>query len=333
MATDRLTDKIYGCLMGGLIGDAMGAPTEGMHYEKIIEEFGPDGVTDFEGVGTDDTAIRGQLIDAVFKSDGRPTVDHFAQSFLDYKEQNRHLWFVPVRNAFHKLEAGLELPAYAGWGNMQSSSSAMAISPMGIINACNPRQAALETMDVASFIHNGASGYCRDAACAMAAAVAAAFDDNATVESVVDAATRYLLPVSAGEIKQTIVDALDLAAEAGSYERFRESYYAKFQRSVLADSMETIPATLAILTLAGGDPERSITWGANFGRDADTIATMIGGVVGALHGASGLPSSWIAKVEANPDVTYRDTAQRLALVVRGRIEESKQRIAAVESLG
>ena len=61
MTTDRLTDKIYGCLMGGLIGDAMGAPTEGMHYENIIEEFGPNGVTDFEGVGTDDTAIRGQL--------------------------------------------------------------------------------------------------------------------------------------------------------------------------------------------------------------------------------------------------------------------------------
>ena len=61
MTTDRLTDKIYGCLMGGLIGDAMGAPTEGMHYENIIEEFGSNGVTDFEGVGTDDTAIRGQL--------------------------------------------------------------------------------------------------------------------------------------------------------------------------------------------------------------------------------------------------------------------------------
>ena len=61
MTTDRLTDKIYGCLMGGLIGDAMGAPTEGMHYENIIEEFGPNVVTDFEGVCTDDTAIRGQL--------------------------------------------------------------------------------------------------------------------------------------------------------------------------------------------------------------------------------------------------------------------------------
>lgn len=333
MAADRLTDKIYGCLMGGLIGDAMGAPTEGIHYTQIIEKYGPEGVTDFEGVGTDDTAIRGQLIDAIYKSDGHPRVDHFAQSFADFRDQNRHLWFIPVRNAFHKFDQGLELPAYAGWGNMQSSSTAMAISPMGIINACNPRQAALETMDVASFIHNGPSGYCRDAACAMAASVAAAFDAGATVETVVDAATRYLLPVSAAEIKQAIAAALDLAAESGSYEMFRESYYARFQRTVLADSMETIPATLAILTLAEGDPERAIIWGANFGRDADTIATMVGGVVGALHGASGLPPAWVAKVEANADVTYKDDSRRLAEIVRQRMTESRQRMANLESLG
>jgi len=333
MATDRLSDKIYGCLMGGLIGDAMGAPTEGMHYQKIIEKYGPNGVADFDGVGTDDTAIREQLIDAVFKSNGHPTVDHFGQSFLDFKEKNRRLWFVPVRNAFHKLEVGLSLPAYAGWGNMQSSSTAMSISPMGIINACNPRQAALETLDVASFIHNGSSGYCRDAACAMAAAVAASFEADATFESVVDAATRYLLPVSAGEIKQAIGRALDVAAEAGSYEKYREAHYKEFLRPTASDSMETIPAVLAILTLAEGDPERSILWGANFGRDADTIATMIGGVVGALHGASGLPASWVTKVEANPDVGYRDTTRRLAIVVRNRLEGSRERAAAVDALG
>ena len=239
-----------------------------------------------------------------------------------------------MRNAFHKYEQGLELPAYAGWGNMQSSSTAMAISPMGIINACNPRQAALETLDVASFIHHGGnSGYCRDAACAMAASVAAAFDANATIKTVVDAATRYLLPVSAGELKQAIEAALDLAAETDSFELFRESYYARYQRTVLADSMETIPATLAILTLSEGDPVRAITWSANFGRDADTIATMVGSIVGALHGASGLPSSWIAKVEANPAVTYQADTQQLAQVVRKRIEESRQTVSAIESLG
>ncbi len=333
MTTDRLSDKIYGCLLGGLIGDAMGAPTERLHYNEIIEKFGPDGVSDFEGVGTDDTAIREQLLDAIFKSEGRPNVDNFAQSFIDFKEQNRHLWFVSVRNAFGKYEQGLELPAYAGWGNMQSSSTAMSISPMGILNACNPRQAAYETMDVASFIHNGLSGYCRDAACAMAAAVAEAFEANATIDTVIDAATRYLLPVSAAELTKTIAAGLDLATSSGSYEAFREAYYAQFQRTLLADSMETIPATLAILKLAEGDPERSIIWAANFGRDADTIGTMVGGVVGALHGASGLPPAWVAKVEANPDVNYKAYTERLAGLVQSRLSEAQGRIAAVEALG
>ena len=129
------------------------------------------------------------------------------------------------------------------------------------------------------------------------------------------------------------MEALELAAETDSYELFRESYYARYQRTVLADSMETIPATLAILTLSEGDPVRAITWSANFGRDADTIATMVGSIVGALHGASGLPSSWVAKVEANPDVTYQDDTHRLSQVVRSRIQESRERAAAVESLG
>jgi ADP-ribosylglycohydrolase len=91
--TNRLEDKIYGCLLGGLIGDAMGAPTEGKTFEQIQERFGPGGVTDFEGVGTDDTAIREQLIDAIFKAGGDVTCDHFAQSFIDHRTKNYRLWY------------------------------------------------------------------------------------------------------------------------------------------------------------------------------------------------------------------------------------------------
>ena len=35
-----LRDKIMGCLLGGLLGDAMGGPVEGLHYEFIAERFG-----------------------------------------------------------------------------------------------------------------------------------------------------------------------------------------------------------------------------------------------------------------------------------------------------
>jgi ADP-ribosylglycohydrolase len=329
---DGLTDKIYGCLLGGLIGDAMGAPVEGKSYERIIEEYGPEGVREFEGVGTDDTAIREQLLNAIFASAGYPTVDHFAQTFVESKDKNLRKWFVPVRNAFYKFESGLSLPAYAGWGSMQSSSTAMAISPMGIINACNPRQAALEALHVASFIHNGPSGFCRDAAGAMAAAVAAAFMPRATAESIIESATRYLFPVSSRELVKIVEDSVSLAKKTGSYEAFRSRYYESYLRSVVCDSRETVPAVMAIISLSGGEPRQSILWAANFGRDADTIGTMTGGVVGALHGASGLPREWVAKVEANPNLAYDTFSERLAEVVRSRLADSRSIADALDSL-
>ena len=327
---NKLEDKIYGCLVGGLIGDAMGAPGEGKTYREIQEQMGP--ITDFEGQGTDDTAIREQLIRAIFATGGYPTVDAFAQTFIDCKQTNYHLWYIPVKNAFHKLEAGLSLPAYAGWGNQQSSSTAMAFSPMGIINACHPRQAALEALQLGSFIHNGPSGFCRDGAAALSAAVAEAFSSGATAKSIAAASTRYLLPISAGEMIGLIEQALALARKAGSYEKFRSAYYESSLREIISDSRETVPVVMAIVDLAEGDPRRALLWGANFGRDADTISTMIGGIVGALHGAAGLPREWVAKVEANPNVQYREMTPGLAEIVRRRVADAGRMAATIEGM-
>ena len=336
----RLEDKIYGCLLGGLIGDAMGAPTEGKTFQQIADQFGPDGVTDFEGVGTDDTAIREQLIDAILKAEldpvgsGRVTCDEFAQSFRDHRQKNYRLWYIPVRNAFHKYDAGLRLPAYAGWDNMMSSSSAMVISPMGIVNACDPRRAVVETLDVASFIHHGASGFCRDGACAMAAAVAACFAPDATVQSVLDASTAHLLPVSAAEMAECIRQAVALGRDSDSYEDFRATFYERHLRpSTINDSRETVPAALGLLALAGDDPEQAIIMAANFGRDADTIATMVGGLAGALHGASALPHRWVAKVESNPDVPYRTLVPQLSQVIHQRADRARTYLTTLAALG
>ncbi len=39
MATDIL-DGVYGCLIGGDIGDTLGAPVEGLYYTRIRAEYG-----------------------------------------------------------------------------------------------------------------------------------------------------------------------------------------------------------------------------------------------------------------------------------------------------
>lgn len=309
-----LFDRIHGCLLGGLIGDAMGAPAEGKSYAQIREQLGE--ITDFEGVGTDDTVIKHILTDAIFASDGHVTADEFARSFIRNRDKQR-FWWTPVQNMFNKLLSG-QLPAYAGVGNNPSSSSAMAIAPMGILNACDPRRAARETYDVAGLIHSGPEiTFCRDAACGMAAAVAAALQPEATVEGVLTAAVAHLHVDSAREIRACCEGVLTLAREAGGYEPFREAFYEAWLRPLIADSRETFPATLALLSLSGGDFRRAVQMGANFGRDADTIAGMVGGLAGALGGAAAIPPEWVARVQA-AGVDYRAMTGRFLDLIRQR---------------
>jgi ADP-ribosylglycohydrolase len=321
-----VTSRIYGCLFGSLIGDAMGAPVEGKTYQEIAATHGE--VSTFDGTGTDDTAIRLILIDAIVASGGHPRIDDFAQSFMRARTSSYDLWWVPVKNMFHKLEAGVTLPVDAGWGNMHSSSSAMAIAPLGILNAGDPLRAARETFEIASLIHSGPSGFARDAACAMAAAVAAAFVPAATVESVLAAATAFLLPRSAREMRAAIHGALDLAAFSKDYETFRAAYYEQHLREIVADPRETVPVALALFRLAHGDPNRAIVLGANFGRDADTIATMAGGLAGAFQGLEMLNPRWVEQVKERTGIAYDQTVEyfRVALAQRSREEHAHARL-------
>ena len=74
--------------------------------------------------------------------------------------------------------------------------------------------------------------------------------------------------------------------------------------------------------LAGGDTVDTILGSANFGRDADTIATIGGAIAGALRGAGTLPDDWIAEVRAATPVDQDALATSLLVVLRRRAEEA-----------
>ena len=330
MDRDAIKNKALGCLLGGLIGDAMGAPVEGWHYERIIKEKGR--VVDFEGAGTDDSAIKMVLCEALIKNGGHVSADSFAESFLAHPEYY-DLFFVPVRNMYHKIQDGIELPVNAGYGNMASSSSAMAISPIGVVNACDPRVAASEAYEAAGLIHSGCSSFCRDGASAVAAAVAEAFSPDASAESVLAASQTYLHPKSAETMKGKIARALALAREAGSFEEFRRLYYTKMELyNTICDSRETVPVALALFYLSGGDGARAIEYGANFGRDADTIATMSGAIAGAFSGLNGLKSRWIEKATAE-NARQGELAEKMVDLIIYRCEEKRSVLAKIELIG
>lgn len=352
----RLFDAVYGCLVGGAIGDAMGGVTEMMTYEHIDRTFGwidslqPRGTTAqtarFEpgaraGQVTDDTRLRNLLCSAIIGARGRITADEWAQTWLDHMEG----WFyIPVVNAFFKVFLKAASPREAGRGNMGSNSTAMSIAPIGLVNACDPRQAAWDAYNVAGLVHEG---YAREAACAVAAAVAEAVRPEATVDSIIEAACRFL--PAGNDIGWRIEQAVRLARSSGSYQAFRRAFYETMllpwpQQGLVsgsrppegfsdtAEPRETVPAVFALLDIAEGAFDRSVVFATNFGRDADTLASIVGSIAGAYRGARSIPPGWIEIVEASNPVSQRELAERLCEAILHELTAARRRLCELEAL-
>ncbi|MBC7237880.1 MAG: ADP-ribosylglycohydrolase family protein [Chloroflexi bacterium] len=326
-------DKAFACLLGGLIGDAMGTPTEGRDYRQIEEAYG--WVEEVCCDGTDDTIMKHILAEVLIETGGYAGRDAWAAGWLRRWDaifgQKVNKFFVSVLHTAHKLRRHT-VPRMAALGNMPSSSSAMCIAPVGIVNACNPRQAALQAYALASLIHVHDVGFCQDGASAIAAAVAEAFRPQATTETILDAAMAYIEPLSGQEMLERIEAAQTLAREFPDYRLFRERLYAQAERFFLpiaCDSRETVPLALALLQLGDGDPARCIPYGVNLGRDADTIATMVGGIAGAYRGLGAIPDRWQRAFGAETLAEQRALAERLCATALAKVDEER---AAGEAL-
>ena len=315
---DELQGRAYACLLAGLVGAAMGTPTENLEPEQVESRFG--WVSEFSGPGTDDSLMKDLLSEALVATDGYATADDWAAQIRAQQgliRERRDKFFASVLHLVGKLRYGYS-PRELSAGNMPSSSSAMAIAPVGIVNAGHPRAASAQAQELASLIHTGPVGFCQDGAAAVAAAVATAMVPGATLDAVIAAGTAYLKPTSAALMRGLILDALTLARESGDYKAFRAAYHARFRQTIACDSRETIPATFAICLLANGDPVQAVEQGANFGRDSDTIATMAGAICGALAGADAIPSSWVATVGIHHDDAQSAMAAALVKVARAK---------------
>lgn len=317
---DDFEGRAYACLIAGLIGDAMGTPTENLEPEEIERRFG--WVTTCEGPGTDDSLMKDLLCNALLATNGYATADDWASQIAANQmliRERRDKFFPSVLHLVGKLRFGYA-PREVSEGNMPSSSSAMAIAPVGIVNAGHPRAAVAQAQELASLIHTGSVGFCQDGAAAVAAAVAVAISPGAKLDDLVAAATAYLKPTSGALMRELIEGAVSLARSTGEYRAFRAAYHRGFRQTIACDSRETIPATIALCLLADGDPGKVVELGANFGRDTDTIATMAGAICGAFGGADSLPAGWAATIGIHNDDSQGAMASALVKVARAKAQ-------------
>jgi ADP-ribosylglycohydrolase len=247
--------------------------------------------------------MRHYLCLAIARKQGRILPDDYAAVLIERMNPWR-VWRSD-RIALEKLKLGMN-PWETGKQNMPNGAAAMAIAPVGIINAGDPEQAYKDGFIIASVTQDGVD---RDAAAVVAAAVAAALAPDANVESVLAAATAH----ASFLIRRAVNLAVDAARETGDIPAFTEWFYERMlhwhatkqvqmgewdkDHFFSGSSLEMVPAVMALFYLCGGDVNRCIVEGVNFGRDNDTIASVAANISGALQGASMIRREWIDTVE------------------------------------
>ncbi|WP_240197363.1 ADP-ribosylglycohydrolase family protein [Nonomuraea lactucae] len=229
-----------------------------------------------------------------------------------------------------RLHYGHVDPREAGVGNIVNCGAAMYVAPVGIVNAADPDAAYAEAVDLAG-AHQ--SSYGREAAGVMAAAVAEAMRADATVDSVVATCLRLAKDGTRAAI-ETVCEAArrighgegafaTLRAAVRPYDTVADAYRDQglgARRPSRLHSIEELPLALAFLVVAKGGYRDTVLGGVNYGRDADSIASMGGAIAGALGGLSAVPPEWVTRVA---------DASRTDLVGPGRaIAEVARRVHA-----
>jgi ADP-ribosylglycohydrolase len=355
--TTGVFDRVYGCIIGGAIGDALGAPVQGWSYEEIREKYGR--VDEFSwydttisegrpGSVTGDTVLRHYLCLAIVENGGRITPDELADIWDEYMDLDR-VW-VHDEIIYLKLQMGMN-PWETGRETLETANAVMGITPVGVINAGDPRQAYQDAFNIASLNQDSVG---RDTAAVTAAGVATAIQPDATVDDVV----HEMADRASGPVFRAIDLTMAKADESNSIEEFVDSFYDDMLnwRSVIEwdrneylkgrnhsfSPLEIVPVVMALVYLTGGDPDRAVVEGASFGRQSDTIASLIGGITGAMHGASALRDDWIEQCEAanrellseieGGETTFEETARRLVDALERERDKTAERAAQLERL-
>jgi ADP-ribosylglycohydrolase len=291
-------DRVYGALIGQAVGDALGAPTEGMTREQITSKYGwvDDFVSD-DPAGTDDTEYAVLSARIILKHGHELTpADVTAAWRENLAEQDGGFYGggFSEMTAINNIKAGLAAPQ-TGTDNheMWSDGTAMRIAPVGVFCAGDPREAARLAAIDAQVSHARDGIY---AAQAIASAVAAALVESSW-EAVIEAGLAAVPPGSWSA--RMITRAVDIGRRAPGLRPAVDQLYEEislFHYPWADVAPEAVALAFGMLAASRGDYVDAVLAGVNVGRDADTIAAMAGAMAGALHGAQAVPERWRERI-------------------------------------
>ncbi|MDE2855995.1 MAG: ADP-ribosylglycohydrolase family protein [Chloroflexota bacterium] len=329
-----MINKILGCLYGQALGDAFAMPAQ-VHPGDTERCFGwldswqPAPADHLVHAGlpagriTDDSEQAFSIAQAVIDAGG-VTLDAAVTGLVAWYDRvdgdNCPLVGPSTRRGINALKAG-EDPRRTGlWGD--TNGAPMRIAPIGALHPGDIEGAVADAVTVCMpthFTRPAVSG-----AAAVAAAVAAALVEGASLDDVIAAGLRgaelgraHGRPWFGCSVPFKIEQALEIASDDADQRLKLRRMYDEVGATL--NVPETVGAAFGLLALGKGDPKETAILAANLSGDADTIGAIACAMAGAFAGFDALRADDVAVLE-NDEVFQSYNVREIAAGLQRLIE-------------
>jgi ADP-ribosyl-[dinitrogen reductase] hydrolase len=319
-----------GCLLGGAIGDALGAPVEFMSLAEIRETFGRSGITEYttafdrKGAITDDTQM------ALFSGEGllrayvagvaqngsgavgaivanayarwlatqgrKPGIGEFDRDGWLFSIREMHVQRVPSASCLSALEQ-MTAPGERARNESKGCGGVIRSAPVGLWCArlddgLSLERAARHALELGAEMAGLTHGHPtgRLAAGALAALVLLLAREKPLHDAI--ARVKALLARYPGHAET--LAAMVRAETLGQRGVPRAEALAELGEGWMADEALAIGITCA---LAAPDFETGVRLAVNHDGDSDSTAAIAGNLLGAMYGADAIPKRWTISLE------------------------------------
>lgn len=324
--TVSMRDRFRGCLLGGAVGDALGAPVEFMGYAEIARRFGAGGIRDYVpaygrlGSITDDTQMTLFTAEGLLRAHVRDCMrglttyagvtDHAYLRWLDTQgekatvEIGRDGWLWGVGDLHYRRAPGntcvSALRAKQSFGDPARNDSkgcggVMRVAPVGLFawhyrdRGDTPGRVFDLGAELAGLTHGHPTGQWPAGVLAL---LVMRVIDGMPLREALNEATGLLW---AKKHHQETLNALVMAeALAASGTRPSVTQVEKLGGGWVAEEALAISVYCA---LVAEDFEHGVALAVNHGGDSDSTGAITGNLLGAMLGVGGIPDRWLAGVE------------------------------------
>ena len=302
MDTEGTIDRFRGCLVGLAVGDALGAPVEGLPAAEISERYGwLDQLVGGGWLGlrpgewTDDTAMMLCIARSIVARGGFDPGDVAARFLAWFQEGPRGIgrttWLAldALKGGATWREAG-KWAHYVLGGLSAGNGSIMRCAPVALLSCRDQARLIAQSIESSLITHWDPQ------ACWGAAAL--------------NLAIARLLLGEEGPLIEAVRPLVEEPRVAAALAQVPAMTMADIEPS--AYCLDTLKAALWCF-LTSSSFEGAVTAAVNLGGDADTTGAVCGALAGAAYGLGAIPQRWQAPLVARDEmVALADDIYRLA---------------------